>query len=149
MSRKGEKLGKRLVHWFTYNVAFALFPLFSSLFFRFLAGKLTIKDLESSPELLFFSIMLSANALAALRELTGSIERDTKLIIFESALFLGAVCSAVLYGGFIFEAIVGANIPGFQSKIFRSSVALAMVLGILSTLVEIFIGKIKNTTDSK
>src|SRR5437763_13065607 len=60
---RGTTLSQRLARWFWFSFVFALTPLMLMLLIRFLGDKLSIQDVADSPELLFFSLMLSATSV--------------------------------------------------------------------------------------
>ena len=136
-------MAKRLVRWFTYNFFFALLPLCAAVSLRFLAGKLTIQTIAGSPEILFFALMVSATAMGDLNDKAKPIGWDIRFRIFGSALLLGAVCSAILYGCLLYDGIIGPGSVTFRSRLLTVEIALAVALFLLSTAVEAMLGKIE------
>lgn len=137
-------MGKRLVRWFTYNVIFALLPLGTMLLLRALAGKLTVAAVAESPEILFFALMINATAVGDLTEITTHLGGwDLTFRIFGSALLLGAVCSAILYGCLVYDSVVGPGSATFRAQLLSVSIWLAIVFFVLSTIVEALIGRIE------
>lgn len=134
-------MGKRLVRWFTYNLVFALAPLGISLLFRSMVNRLTVDELAKSPEVLFFSLIVSATTLGNLKEITNLIEDDIKLRVIESVLLLGAVSSSIFYGALLYSNIVAPSLE-FQTGLLKISIILAVGLFVLSTIVEAFIGRL-------
>jgi hypothetical protein len=122
---------------------FALLPLCAALFLRFLTGKLTVEAVANSPEILFFALMVSATAMGDLSEIATPVGWDVTFKILGSALFLGAVWSAILYGCLLYDNIVGPGSLAFRSQLFRVTVGLAIGLFLLSTIVEVILGKIE------
>lgn len=138
------RLAKRLVRWFTYNCLFALLPLITALVLHALADKLTIDAVASSPEILFFALMVSATAMGDLSEIATPLGGwDITFRILGSALLLGAVWSAILYGSLLYDSVIGPGSVAFRSRLLIVAVGLAAVLFVLSTLVEMLIGKIE------
>lgn len=136
-------MAKRLVRWFTFNVVFALFPLATALLFRNLAGKLTTDDIAKSPEILFFALMVSATALGDLFELFPSIGWDALLSTMGAILLIGAMFSAILYGGLLYNSMVEAGAEAFRSRLLTYSVILAIALFAVSTATEVMLGRIE------
>jgi hypothetical protein len=140
---KKHKLAKRIVRWLTYNVIFALMPLAVSILIRALTNKLSVNDLSSSPEILFFALTISATAMGDLSEVAIPIGWDITLTIFGSALTLGAVLSAIIYGCLLYDSIISTGSIVFHERLLWISVSLSIILFVLSTAVEIIIGKIE------
>jgi hypothetical protein len=136
-------LAKRLIRWFTYNLLFALLPLFAALFLRSLADKLTGEIVANSPEILFFALMVSATAMGDLSGIATPVGWDVTLKILGSALLLGAVWSAILYGCLLYDSIIGPGSIAFRSQLFKVAVGLAIGLFLLSTTVEVILGRIE------
>jgi hypothetical protein len=136
-------VAKRLVRWVAFNVVFALFPLITALLFRHLAGKLTADDIAKSPEILFFALMLSATALGDLFELFPTIGWDTLLAAMGAILLIGAVFSAILYGGLLYNSMVEAGGESFRSRLLMYSALLAIGLFAVSTATEVMLGRIE------
>ncbi len=136
-------MAKRLVRWFTFNVVFALFPLITAVLFRDLAGKLTKDDIAKSPEILFFALMISATALGDLFEILPSVGWDVLLVIMGAVLFVGAMFSAILYGGLLYNSMVEAGAESFRSRLLSYSVFLAIGLFAVSTTTEVLLGRIE------
>jgi hypothetical protein len=143
-ANKKQKLAKRLTRWLTYNTIFALLPLGVSVLLHFLAGKLSLQTFSNSPEVLFFALTISATALGDISETITSIGGDLTFRILSSALLVGAVVSAILYGGLIYDTTIVINSPsGFRENLLNFSIGLAVVMFILGTVVEVLIGKIE------
>ena len=135
-------MGKRLVNWFTFNVAFALVPLGALLALHALNATLTLETVADSPEVLFFSMIVSATALGDLQNMsTHPTKWDLVYRILWGVLMLGAVLSAILYGFLLYDTVVAPDLSAFRSNLLRVSLALAVVYGVLSTLVEALIGR--------
>ena len=80
-------MAKKLISWFTYNLLFALLPLAASLFLRVIYGSLTTNAIENSPEILFFSLMVSATAMGDLSEIAKPLGWDIIFRIFFLSLW--------------------------------------------------------------
>ncbi len=144
-ANKKQKLAKRLTRWLTYNTIFALLPLGVSILLHTLAGKLSLQTFSDSPEVLFFALTISATAMGDISETITPIGGwDLTFTILSSALLLGAITSAILYGGLIYDTTIIINSPsGFREKLLNVSIGLALVMFILGTVVEVLIGKIE------
>ena len=137
-------MGRSLVRWFTYNLAFALLPLVASVTLRALNGTLTTQAVANSPEILFFSLMVSATAVGDISEVAVPIGWDLRLRMFSSCLLLGAIWSSILYGGLLYDTVIGPGSPSFQSRLLTLSVLTAVLLGVVSTIVEALLGRIRD-----
>jgi hypothetical protein len=133
----------RLVRWFTYNLGFALLPLASGLLLRELADRSNQDASLLSSEVLFFSLMVSATALGDLADVSPHISGGWTLTLCRSALLLGAILSAILYGSFLYDTLLSTGLPEFRSRVFTFSRWLASVLFVLSTLVEVLLARIR------
>lgn len=139
-------MARRLVRWFTFGVMFALIPLLWSLLIRYFTGKLTFAAAAESPEILFFSLMVDATSLADLNDVARPRTKrdlvDLMRDILWAALLLGAVFSAIFYGVFLM-ATLGTTIgENFLYRIFSFSMVLAIVSFCLTTVTQVFLGRI-------
>lgn len=105
--------------------------------------------MASSPEILFFILMISATAWGDLNETTKPIARDFILGFIKTSLFIGTVVPAFFYGGFIITLLyddspLGIELSTFRTKLFPLSIAAALIFLIVSTAVQVMIGKIEN-----
>lgn len=135
-------LGNRLVRWFTYNLGFALLPLIASITLRALNGSLNAQAVANSPEILFFALMVSATAMGDISEFSVPVGWDLRFRVFWSCLLLGAVWSAILYGGLLYDSIIGPGSPSFKSRLLVLSIIVAVLLFFVSTIVEALLGRI-------
>jgi hypothetical protein len=111
------------------------------LVFRALADKLTTQDVATSPEILFFTLMVSASALRDLNEVAGSVGWTLSFRILETMLFSGALFSAIFYGALLYGSIVGPESLIFQLRLLPVSISLAVWFFLLSTIVEAVVGR--------
>jgi hypothetical protein len=92
--------------------------------------------------------MVSATAMGDLSEVLPSIGWSPTFGILGSFMLLGAVFSAILYGGLLssllFGEILGAAAKSFRSGLLIVSICLAIILLVVSTLTEVFLGKIES-----
>ena len=136
-------LWRRLVRWVTYNLGVALIPLVASIAIHWLTAKLAWEAIANSPEILFFTLVVCASAMGDLSESTALVGRTVVASILFSALLLGLISSAILYGCLLYDGIAG---PGpasvnFRLQLLRMSVALAVVFFGVSTIAEIYLGR--------
>ena len=135
---------KRLINWFLFNVCFALLPLISVWFFRALAGKSAVKTIDDFPEILFFSLMVCATTVGDLRGLEKPAKWNKTFLVLESALLLGAVGSAILYGGLRFAGIINPEVS-FRESLLGYSMLITILLFFLSLTSEILISLVDAT----
>jgi hypothetical protein len=136
-------LRRRLIRWFFFSFLFALVPLLAVLLIRFLAGQLNLQALqENSSEILFFALMICVTSLGDLNDLIEPVGKDDLLYGLSLFFVFGAVISAVLYGTFIFELLVGSNIVGFRRGLMWLSIGLGVVLFIVGTLVQVLLARV-------
>lgn len=112
---------KRIINWFTFNVCFAVLPLLFAWFFRALAGKSTLDVGNDFPEILFFSVMVCATTVGDIRGANQQQKWKIYFLILESILILGAICSAVLYGGLKFANVINPSML-FRARLLSYSV---------------------------
>lgn len=135
-------MGKRVVAWCTYGIVFALIPLIASILIHFFAGQLSFKVLSHSPELLFFSLMVCATVLGDLNDIVAADVVDLTVPILRSALSVGVILSAILYGAFISAEVAGKVDDVFATRVFWFSLILAVLSAAVATFGEIFLAKI-------
>lgn len=126
-----------------YNFVGALLPLFIALFIRHISN-ITPRPGVYTPELLFFSIMISAIALG---DITDEIKlfKKTMFQIVKGILMFGSIVSGIIFGMYQYDAIVGpGNIP-FREHITNSSLIIAVFLFLTSFVAEFLIAKIKES----
>jgi NO-binding membrane sensor protein with MHYT domain len=116
-------------------------------FFRSLAGKSTVKTIDDFPEVLFFSLMVCATTVADLRGLEKAAKWNKTFLVLESALLLGAVGSAILYGGLRFAGIINPEVS-FRESLLTYSIVITVLLFVLSLTSEILISLV-DVTDGK
>lgn len=129
---------KRLINWITYTVCFALMPLLFAWFFRALAGKETVETKNDFPEILFFSVMVCATTVGDLRSMEDRSRWNNSFYILESALLLGAIGSAVLYGGLRFAGIIDPAVS-FRATLLTYSIYFTIIFSILSIVSQVLI----------
>ena len=139
---EGIALATRLIRWFTFNVSFALIPLVCALFLRHMINGLTWQDVADSPEILFFALIISSTALGDISDMRKQVGNDLKFQIFWSALLLGAIFSAILYGSFLYDKLAAHQSRAFRDNLMKVSILLSASLLACSTLVESLIGRI-------
>lgn len=134
-------MAAHLIRFLIYNFFGALLPLFISLFIRHISN-ITHRPGVYTPELLFFSIMISATALG---DITDEIKlyKKTSFQIIKGVLIYGSIGAAIIFGMFQYDAIVGpGNIP-FRENITKSSLVISVILFLTSFSAEFLIAKIK------
>lgn len=130
----------------TYNLGVALIPLVASIAIHWLTAKLTSNAIASSPEILFFTLVVCASAMGDLSESTALIGRTVNASILYSALLLGLISSAILYGCLLYDGIAGPGDINFRLQLLRMSVVLAVVFFLVSTIAEIYLGRNEPTS---
>jgi len=129
---------KKFINWLLFNVCFALLPLVFVWFFRSLVGRNTVDTINDFPEVLFFSLMVCATTVGDLRGLEKPARWKLILLILESALLLGAVFSAMLYGGLRFAGIINPDVS-FRTWLLNCAILLTVIFFFLSLTAEILI----------
>jgi hypothetical protein len=127
---------------------FALLPLAAAVTLQALNRTLTTQAVANSPEILFFALMVSATAMGDISEITIPVGWDLRFRVFWSCLLLGAIWSAVLYGGLLYDSIIGPGSPSFKLRLLVLSIIVAVLLFVVSTVVEALLGRIKDEEQS-
>src|SRR5262245_23367550 len=134
-------MSKRVIHWFTYSVAFALLPLAFGLMFRAIANR--PGDTSSTcTELLFFSLMICATSLGDINLITRPVT-DLFLQVLHGFLMLGAVGSACLYGGLLMENIAHSSQTQAKTSLLGIAFSLALIFLIFGAISQVFIARIE------
>jgi NO-binding membrane sensor protein with MHYT domain len=136
-------VASRLVRWFTFTVLFALLPLGVTILLRKLTGTFTIRALEDSPEILFFALMICATSLGDMQALRTAVGKDLPLLVLWSALLLGSVFSAILYGSLAYDKLVTGGTEAFQQNLLSVSVLVAVIFFVLALIVQILLSRIE------
>jgi hypothetical protein len=137
-------MGKRLVKWSTYSIAFALLPLGISILVRALAEQ-PHELTSNAAELLFFALMVNATALGDSHDLSQIPEPDLTIRVFRSSLLLGAITSAILYGVNVSSSLSASTKSSFPLRLFIVSLVLAVLSFILATAAEILLSRVEDT----
>lgn len=120
----------KIFRWLTYNVLFAFIPVgFFVLARVLLMQDVTVQNFSRTPELLFFSLMLSGTALGDLSD--NAPLQSVHLLLLKSALFVTTVLSTLLYAT---QIVVALKFPVGTFDV-ELSVGLAIGLAIASLLV--------------
>ncbi len=134
-----------LIRFLMYNFVGALLPLLISLFIRHISNIIPHPGVYT-PELLFFSIMISATAL-------GDVTDEIKLYgnkafqLTKGLLLFGSIGAAGIFGMFQYDAIVGpGNVP-FRENITKYSLIIAVFLFLVSFMAEFLVAKIKGYSE--
>lgn len=138
-------MGKRLSRWFWFNFMFALTPLMLMILIRLLGDKLSFQDVANSSEVLFFSLMLSATSVGDAIENRKLDKNETLFTNMWCALLFIAVISSVLYGCLLLDTILDLKLIAFRSKLLYFSALLAVASLALSSVTQLWIGKIEGT----
>lgn len=136
---------KRISRWFWCNLVFALTPLGLMLLIRFLGQKLNFQDIASSPEILFFSLILCATSLGDALEYRNPANRDTLFTNIAFALIFIGLISAVLYGCLLFDTVLELQQISFRTRLLMFSIPLALSSLLVSYYTQTMIGKIEGT----
>ena len=136
---------KRLIRWFFIILPFALIPFAIGIFLRLIAGEFTLGNIASSPEILFFTLMVCATALSDRNEIDQISKSQTVFQLLGSALIIGAVFSAILYGILLYNNIFEHDAVGFQSpSFFWFEIVFAIIFLVIGTVTEVIIGQIED-----
>ena len=128
----------RLLKWFVFTILFAFIPVGISIFCNFFSLKPLKEGTEFIGELLFFTIMISSTSLRDIIDLN-RIVRDAILTCIVTALILLLIFCSAFYVLFLQSESSTINMNG----LFKTSITLAIIGGILGTLVQIYIGRVE------
>ena len=141
-------LRKRLIRWIFFNLIFALTPLTVVLIFRWTTDQLTMKAMEDNlAEILFFALMVSVTVVGDIFDAIKVIDKDNLLYGLMMFFILGSAFSAILYGAFQFDCLIGTNIQVFRPRLMWLSIIMAFILFITSTGTQVFLGRIADLKD--
>lgn len=105
-----------------------------------LANKLTVAVLAASPDILLFTVLVTATALGDLNEVQTPPDLESQFKLFKVGLWVGAIFAAVLYGCLIFtlvfEARLGIEAANFRFRLLWASILIAIVFFFLSAFAE-------------
>ena len=93
-------------------------------------------------EILFFSLMICVTVLGDLSDVVKPFGRGSLLYIILMSFVFGAVFSAVLYGAFLFDLLIGTNIAVFRTRLMWVSIGVAIILFLAGTATEVFLARI-------
>ena len=131
-----------LIRFIGLNAALALVPLGTSILVRQLGEVLTPPGIYA-PEILFFSVSISATALGDLTN-----ERYTENLkwlfdLLKITLIVGITVSALFFGFYQYESIIAVVNNKIRNNITPFSVTLAITMFIVSIVSEIVISSTK------
>ncbi|HEX8163385.1 MAG TPA: hypothetical protein VF538_16055 [Pyrinomonadaceae bacterium] len=138
-------MGKRLSRWFWFNFVFALLPLILGVLIRFLGNKLDFQAIASSPEVLFFSLMISATSIGDAIENRKIDKNETLFTNMWCALLFSGFFSAGLYGCLLVDTIFNLNLAVFRSNLLYFSILLAVASLTVSFFTQLWIAKVEGS----
>ena len=134
---------KKFINWLVFHAIFALFPLLSVWFFRSLLSRTAIETIHDFPEILFFALMVCASTVGDLRGLDRPPRWKKTFLILEAALLVGAVGSAILYGGIRFVGIMEPEVT-FRTHLLTYSILLTTLLFLTSLTAQILLALVES-----
>lgn len=127
-------------------MGFSLLPLLFTWFFRALIGKESAEANNDYPEVLFFSVVICATTVADIRGVRKNKRWDISFFLLESLLILGAVCSAVYYGGVRLVSIADPSMT-LRTQPLRYSVYSTIILAAFSATAQIMLATIEGKNE--
>jgi hypothetical protein len=134
----------RMARFILFNIMLAFVPIMLSISFHLLSN---VDDPPSSyaPELLFFSVVITATVLGDISDELYRGGADEWLLGIAALLMLALIVSAALYGGYQFGVISRSQNAIFVERITIVSGVLSMVLSTASVGVEALLARTQQT----
>lgn len=134
-------MANRLVKWALFTMLFAFIPITISLLLTYLTG--SSKNLfDYNTEILFFTIMISSKSLSDIIGLNMKV-KDFVLTVFIGFFILLVLCSSVMYGSLLYGEITQFASDLFRERIFTISGILALISGIMGTVIQIMLSRVE------
>ncbi len=130
-----------MIRFLEYNLAFAFMPAIFSITLH-LIGNVAPAPGAYAPELLFFAIMIAATALGDITDETRLIGNEGLLQFLKAVLLLGAVGSALVFGWYQYDSILGPGNATFRANITGLTFWIALFALVASVSTEILISRI-------
>jgi uncharacterized membrane protein len=134
----------RMTKWFIFTILFAFIPITISLLFTYLSN-IQRSSYDFIGEILFFTIMVSSTSLSDVVSLNKKVQ-DFILTIFIGFFILLVLSSSILYGSILYGQINNITSELFNSRVFSISLTLAIISGILGTIIQILLGRTEVST---
>lgn len=140
--KQEPSLRSHMIRFIGFNVCFALIPLVASVGVRYLA-EITPPSGAYAQEILFFAVSVSAAALGDLMDerFTGSIRWLFELL--KIVLMIVVVVSALLFGFYQYEAIIGPGNAKIRTNITPFAIVMMIATLAVSIMAESIIGYIR------
>lgn len=133
-----------MAKWFIFTLLFAFIPITISLLFNYLSGA-SQNTYNFIGEILFFTIMVSSTSLSDIVGLNKTV-KDFILTIFIGFFILLVLSSSILYGGILYGQINNITSDEFNGRVFIISLSLAILSGILGTIIQVLMSRIEVST---
>jgi hypothetical protein len=137
---------KRLINWLAFSVGLSLLPLLFTWLFRALVRKETIEVNNDYPEVLFFSVVICATTVADIRGIKQNKRWENYFFLLEALLILGAVFSAVYYGGMRIISILDPSMP-LRAQLLRYSIYSTIILGAFSATAQVMLATVEGQNE--
>ena len=132
---------KRLLRWFFLNFLFASIPLLVVVVLRALVDQLSIDALQDNlSEILFFAITISVTTVGDIAEVNRALGHDDLLYTFILFLLFSVIWSTVLYAVVHLHLLTSTSLN--MALFMQMSVGTATILFLLSTGIQVFLGKV-------
>lgn len=133
---------KRIINWFVFGIFFALVPLIIYILLSYICD-IQIDLKNCIPELLFFTIMISATCLWDVNDMKKLIKEDVAFNLFFVALLILIIFSAILYGSIQLQNINDSMIIMSLEKTYTFSVLMSIFSATLGTIIQIVLSRIE------
>ena len=91
--------------------------------------------------------MVSVTVMGDTIEANKQIGRDDLVYALMMFFMFGAVMTAVLYGFFQFNHLVGTTIADFGTKVMWLSIVMAVILFLVGTGTQVFLGRVTDARE--
>jgi hypothetical protein len=129
-----------IIRFLSYNFLGALFPVLISLIVHGLGKKEPTPGIYT-PEFLFFAVVISATALGDITDEKKLVQNNPLVQLVKAMLLWGALSVAVIYGLYLYGAIIGPENQEVRNRVSCISPIIAVVLFLASLLAEIMLAK--------
>lgn len=132
-------MADRMTKWFIFTILFAFIPITISLLFAYLSD-IPRNTYDFVGEILFFTIMVSSTSLNDIIVLNKAVE-DFILTIFIGFFILLVLSASILYGSILYGQMNNITSELFNTRVFSISLTLAVLSGILGTIIQILLSR--------
>jgi Kef-type K+ transport system membrane component KefB len=142
VQESNSPFAQRFVKWLSYDVIFALFPIYAFFIVRSLVGASGNPLTKISPELLILVVVLCASSLGDVSE----VNKPAGNLIFGIVTFvltMGVIAATIIYTCIQLSNETGGAIPALEANAARATIWLAVGYLVFNAFVQYLVSRVE------